>query len=199
MSDEQTLAFYDREAPHYTLSGREGPARQLDGFLDRLAPGARILELGCGAGRDAAHMLKRGFAVVPTDGSAAMTRKAQERLGIAVQTLRFSQLEAVEDYDGVWAHASIHHQPFASLPDILARIARAMKPGAWHFANFKLGTGDARDTFGRLYNFPGADDLRAAYAAISSWEVFETLVYEDGGFDGITRDWMAVTVRKTGA
>ena len=199
MSDEQTLAFYDREAPHYTLSGREGPARQLDGFLDRLAPGARILELGCGAGKDAAHMLKRGFAVVPTDGSAAMARKAQERLGIAVQTLRFSQLEAVEDYDGVWAHASIHHQPFASLPGILARIARAMKPGAWHFANFKLGTGDARDTFGRLYNFPGADDLRAAYAAISSWEVFETLVYEDGGFDGITRDWMAVTVRKTGA
>lgn len=196
MSDEQTLAFYDREAPHYTLSGRDGPARQLDAFLDRLAPGARILELGCGAGKDAAHMLKRGFAVVPTDGSAAMAKRAQDRLGVPVQTLRFDQLDAVEEYDAVWAHASIHHQPFESFPDILGRIVRAMKPGAWHFANFKLGTGDARDTFGRLYNFPSDGDLRDAYVAIPGWEFFDTLVYEDGGFDGVTRDWMAVTMLK---
>ncbi len=197
MSDPDTLAFYEREAPRYTLSGRDGPARHLDAFLDRLEPGARILELGCGGGKDAAHMLKRGFAVDPTDGSAAMARKAQERINLPVRVLRFDQLEAREAYDAVWAHASIHHMPFALLPDALQRIARALKPGGWHYANFKLGEGEARDTFGRLYNFPTEADLRAAYAAIHDWDFADVLRYEDGGLDKVMRDWMAITMQKT--
>jgi SAM-dependent methyltransferase len=196
MSDEQTLAFYQQAAPRYTISGREGPARFLDAFLDRLSPGARILELGCGAGKDAEHMLKRGFAVVPTDGVAAMARRAEERLGVPVRVLAFDQLEAVAEYDAVWCHASIHHQPGAGLPDVLTRIARALKPGGWHFANFKLGNGDARDSFGRLYNFPTGADLRAAYAGVRGWRFVETQAYEDGGFDGVMRDWMAVIMQK---
>lgn len=196
MSDEQTLAFYQQAAPRYTISGREGPARFLDAFLDRLAPGARILELGCGAGKDAEHMRKRGFAVVPTDGVAAMARRAQERLGTPVAVLAFHELDAAADFDAVWCHASIHHQPGAGLPDVLARIARALKPGGWHFANFKLGNGDARDSFGRLYSFPSQADLRAAYAAVPDWHMVEAQVYEDGGFDGVMRDWMALTVQK---
>ncbi len=62
--------------------------------------------------------------------------------------------------------------------------------------DFKLGEGDARDSFGRLYNFPREDALRAAYAAIPDWSFIDTLVYEDGGFDGVTRDWMALTLHK---
>ncbi|GAA0276575.1 class I SAM-dependent methyltransferase [Alteraurantiacibacter aestuarii] len=196
MGDRATLDFYEREAPSYTLSGREGPARHLDNFLSRLAPGARILELGCGGGRDAAHMLKRGFDVVPTDGSAAMAKKGQERIGIAVQVMRFDELDAVEEYDAVWAHASIHHMPFDGLPDVLRRIARALKPGGWHYANFKLGEGEARDTFGRLYNFPPEEELRAAYAAIPDWDFVDVLRYEDGGLDKVMRDWMAITMHK---
>lgn len=200
MSDPDTLAFYNREAPLYTISGRDGPSRDLDAFLNRLEPGARILELGCGAGKDAEHMKKRGFSVVPTDGSAAMARRAQERLGIPVEVLTFDQLDAEAEYDAVWCHASIHHQPGAGLPDVLARIARALKPGGWHYANFKLGRGvaggDARDIFGRLYNFPTADELRAAYLAVPGWRMVEASVYQDGGLDKVLRDWMAVTMQK---
>ncbi|MFC3097521.1 class I SAM-dependent methyltransferase [Alteraurantiacibacter palmitatis] len=196
MSDPDTLAFYNREAPRYTISGRDGPSRDLDAFLARLDPGARILELGCGAGKDAEHMIKRGFVVVPTDGSRAMAKRAEERLGIPVQVLSFDQLDAVEEYDAVWCHASIHHQPGAGLPDVLARIARALKPGGWHFANFKLGDGDARDMFGRLYNFPTADALRAAYLAVPGWRIGEARTYQDGGLDKVLRDWMAVTMQK---
>lgn len=197
MGDKATLEFYEREAPRYTLSGRIGPARHLDEFLDRLEPGARILELGCGGGKDAAHMLKRGFDVIPTDGSPAMATKAQERIGIAVGVLPFDQLEACEEYDAVWAHASIHHMPFAQFPDVLRRIARALKPGGWHYANFKLGDGEARDTFGRLYNFPPEEDLRAAFAAVADWDFVHVLRYEDGGLDKVMRDWMAITMRKS--
>ena len=200
MPDDKTFAFYQQIAPRYAISGREGPARFLDPFLDRLEPGARILELGCGAGKDAEHMVRRGFAVVPTDGVPNMARRAQERLGMPVQVLAFTDLDAVEDYDAVWCHASIHHQDGATLPDVLGRIARALKPGGWHFANFKLGNaekrGDDRDSFGRLYCFPAAEDLVAAYNTVPGWRCITREVYEDGGFDGVMRDWMAVTMQK---
>lgn len=199
MSDDQTLAFYREMAPRYTISGRDGPSRFLDPFLDRLDRGARVLELGCGAGKDAEHMIRCGFSVVPTDGVAAMARRAGERLGFPVPVLAFHELAAVGEYDAVWCHASIHHQPGAGLPDVLARIARALKPGGWHFANFKLGDGDARDSFGRLYSFPAESALRAAYAAVPGWRFAETLIYEDGGFDGVMRNWMAVTMQKDAA
>lgn len=193
------MQFYEREAPRYTLAGAQGPHRQLDAFLDRLEPGARILELGCGAGRDALHMMERGFDVDPTDGSPAMARKASERLRREVRVLLFGDLEARKEYDAVWAHASLHHLELPELRDALVRIARALKPGGWHFANFKLGTGAGRDSLGRLYTFASEAEMRAAYASGSGWEMAEAAVYKDGGFDGVMRDWMAVTMQKRGA
>lgn len=55
--DPVTLAFYADEAPVYAASSPGGTSRHLAGFLAQLPPGARILELGCGGGRDAAAML----------------------------------------------------------------------------------------------------------------------------------------------
>lgn len=197
MSDAGTLGFYQREAPNYTASGSQGQSRHLDEFLDRLQPGARILELGCGGGRDAAHMVKRGFAVDPTDGTPAMVRKAHERFGLPARVLRFDELDAEADYDAVWAHASLLHCPSAQLPSVLAGIDRALKPGGWHYANYKLGNGEDRDTLGRLYNFPSAGWLTARYEVVEGWDIVDSKRYLGGGFDGVQRDWLALTVRKS--
>jgi cyclopropane fatty-acyl-phospholipid synthase-like methyltransferase len=62
--DAPTLRFYAEKAETYTASGPDGASRGLAPFLERLQPGARILELGCGGGRDAAAMLTAGFDVI---------------------------------------------------------------------------------------------------------------------------------------
>lgn len=196
MSDAKTLAFYQREAPNYTASGALGQSRHLDGFLDRLEPGALILELGCGDGRDGAHMLARGFRVDPTDGTPAMVRKAQERFDLPARVMRFDELDAVGHYDAVWAHASLLHCPRDALPDVLHRIHRALKPDGWHYANFKLGDGEGRDRLGRLYSFPSREWLCERYAATAGWEIVDAVSYIGGGFDQVQRDWLALTVRK---
>ena len=90
-----------------------------------LPPGAAILELGCGAGGDSAEMLARGFDVSPTDGSPEMAEVASRRLGRAVATLLFHDLDKLEAYDGVWANACLLHVPRDELAPILARIWRA--------------------------------------------------------------------------
>lgn len=195
MTDPETIAFYDREAPGYTMSLARGPARFLDAFLDRLEPDSQILELGCGGGRDAQRMLERGFAVDMTDGSSGMAKKARERTGQDVRLLKFDELETVEAYDAIWAHASLHHQPLAGLGDVLARVNRALRPGGWFFANYKLGDGDDRDRFGRLYNFAPRQHLLDLYR-VTGWELEDVYDYRDGGLDKVMRDWIAITARK---
>lgn len=68
--DPATLNFYASSAEDYTARLPEGINCDLPRFLDHLPAGASVLELGCGAGRDAAYMLQRGFRVDPTDGCA---------------------------------------------------------------------------------------------------------------------------------
>ena len=199
MSDPATLAFYEREAPKYTASTAEMHVRHLDPFLDRLPDGARILELGCGVGRDAARMADRGFAIDATDGAAAMVRKARERFGIKARQMRFDELDAEAAYDAVWAHASLLHLPRADLPDAIRRIFHALKAGGWHFANFKLGDADqadeGRDLLGRWTSLPSPEWLVGEYEG-AGFRLVETERYPGKGCDGTQRDWLALTVRK---
>jgi len=127
--DAATMAFYASEAPDYAASNLGGVGRHLDPFLERLAPGALVLELGCGSGRDAAHMEALGFRVEPTDGVAEMAAQAEARLGRPVRVMRFDELEADEQYDGVVAAYSLLHVPRAGLPAVLARVWGGGRPG----------------------------------------------------------------------
>jgi len=76
MHDPETLAFYGSEACAYVARYRGEQSNDLAGFLDRLPPAGRVLELGCGGGGDTAAMLAYGLDVVPTDGSPEMAREA---------------------------------------------------------------------------------------------------------------------------
>ena len=197
MADRATLDWYRQNAPRFTASGAQAPSRDLDSFLDRLQPGARIMELGCGTGRDAARMLERGFDVDATDGVAAMVRKARERFGVEARQMRFDELDVANAYDAVWAHASLLHVCRADLPTILAAIRTALTPGGWHFASFKLGNGEGRDLLGRLHNFPDARWIARRYS-----EAGLTIVHQrrwpGEAVDGTQRDWIALTARKLG-
>lgn len=77
-ADAATLAFYDAEAPVYAASGPGGASRHLAGFIARLSPGARVLELGCGGGRDTEAMLAADLEVDATDGSPALAEQARK-------------------------------------------------------------------------------------------------------------------------
>ena len=197
MTDEATLAWYEREAPSYTASGTQGQSRHLDGFLDRLEPGALILELGCGGGRDAAHIRDRGFVIDATDGTAAMVRKAKERHEIDARQMRFDELDAQAEYDAVWAHASLLHLPRAALPGVIAAIHRALKPAGLHFANYKLcdeaHPDEGRDLLGRWTNLPSPEWLEEVYRK-AGFRVLASERYPGKGSDGTQRDWLALTL-----
>ncbi len=194
-TDPDTLAFYQERAPHWVFHSGERHSHQLDAFLDRLPPGAAVLELGCGGGRDAAEMRARGFAVDATDAVPALVTRANQAFDLRARVMAFHELDADAAYAGVWAHASLLHCPRAALPDVLARIHRALRAGGWHFASFKLGTGEGRDLLGRLHNFPSAEWLVAAYEA-AGFDIAVQETYAGKASDGTQRDWIDLTMGK---
>ena len=198
-ADPDTIAFYQRSAPRYTLSFGQAPSRHLDAFLDRLTPGSRVLELGCGGGRDAARIAERGFGLDATDATPAMVKKANERFDVGARVMRFDELEAREAYDAVWAHACLLHCIRAELPSVLARIGAALVPYGLHFANYKLGDAEhpdeGRDPLGRWTNLPSPGWLREIYLS-SGFELVDDQIYRGEGADGVQRNWMALTVRR---
>lgn len=196
--DPTTLAFYASEAPVYAASGPGGIGRHLDPFLERLAAGALILELGCGSGRDAAHMETLGFRVEPTDGVPEMAAQAETRLGRPVRVMRFDELDAVEAYDGVVAAYSLLHVPRGGLVGVLERVWRALKPGGWHVATYKTAGGEGRDRLGRYYNYPSETELRGFYTEAGDWSVVETETGEGRGYEGGESRFVIITLRKAG-
>jgi len=198
--DPKTLEFYQTRSEEWAARMPNEWAPELDGFLDLLPTDARILELGCGDGRDSARMIARGFDVETSDGSPEMARMASQKLGREVPVMRFDELEAMEDYDAVWAHATLLHVKRADLPGILRRIHRALKPGGIHFANFKGDSqGDEeghRDEFGRYYNYMSEAALQAAYADAGDWQSLQTEPFAAGTFEGGTIPWVRVYARR---
>lgn len=193
--DQATYDFYQNGAPFYSLDPSISYSGDLDAFLDRLSPDARVLEIGCGAGRDAARIRNRGFDLDATDGIPAMVAKANERHDLDARLMRFDQLSAVETYDAVWAHACLLHCPRGELADVLTRIHNALRDDGLHYASFKLGDREGRDLLGRLHNFPDAGWLRSIYAQ-ASFEIIQEHIFAGNGSDGTQRDWLALTARK---
>jgi SAM-dependent methyltransferase len=188
--DEDTLAFYNREASTYAARREAKMSAKLEAFVQRVGAGAKVLELGTGGGQDAWLMLQAGIDVTPTDGSAGLAAQASAFIGREVSVMRFDELEAESEYDGVWANASLLHVPSPALPGVLTRVSRALKPGGVFFASYKSGDGGDRDALGRYYNFPTREALEEAYRAAARWRELTIDTKLGGGYDGVERLWL---------
>ena len=195
--DERTLQFYSSLAPTYVSSGKSGASRHIDKFLEALRPNSRILELGCGGGRDARAMLDAGHDVDVTDGTPEIANKAAEFLQSPVRVMRFEELDTIGEYDAVWANASLLHVPRSGLPSILSKIHRALKQGGIHHATYKGGGKEGRDKHGRYFNYLSSDEVAEMYEYSGHWEILTVSEYLGSGYDpGVEGPWIALMARK---
>lgn len=165
--DARTIAFYDAEPGRYaTLVERHSlsPPSWLGTFADHLPAGGRVLDFGAGPGWAAAALAARGFAVEATDGSEGLAAEGRRRYGIEIRVEPFEALAAVAAFDGIWASFCLLHAPRGDLPDHMARLARALKPGGLLYVGLKEGAGEARDPLGRHYTYVSEAELRALLA-----------------------------------
>jgi cyclopropane fatty-acyl-phospholipid synthase-like methyltransferase len=137
-------AGYDRVADHY-LAGKDADDPVTLAGLERLArtlaPGAAVLDLGCGAGVPVTRWLAQRFAVTGVDLSARQLALARQH----VPNATFIQAEMTTldfppaTFDAMVAFYSIIHVPRAEQPGLVARLYRWLKPGGGFLANWALG------------------------------------------------------------
>lgn len=194
-ADDETLRVYAaKHADYAAMSGAGRPGHALRRFVEALPPAGRVLDLGCGPGLDAAFMAQSGLLVDATDATPAMVHEARNR-GLAARVARFDELDAVAAYDGIWASFSLLHAPRAALPDHLAAIATALKPGGHFQIGMKTGTGERRDRLGRFYTYVTRDELVALLAAAGLRVIHETET-RDKGMAGSVEPGILIFSRK---
>ncbi len=110
-------------------------------FTSYLPEKARILDAGCGSGRDSKCFLDAGFDVGSFDASAEMCRLASEYIGREVENMRFEEMSFEGEFDGIWASATLLHVPMDELPGIMLKMKAALKDGGVMYASFKYGDG----------------------------------------------------------
>lgn len=185
MKDARTLAFYNAEAHAYAAQSKE--AGHLKDFIAALPQGARVLDLGCGAGADSAALKNAGFDVVSVDASAGLAAEAKRLWNVEVRVLEFAQLDYVGAFDGVWASASLHHAPTETLPEIFARIRRALRASGHLHATLKADPVDRRDQLGRFFC---AMHEEALATLVADWRDVRIERHQGGGYDGVATPWL---------
>jgi len=149
---EIVAAGYDRLADtylewggHVTADPRE---RMLASFMSRLPDGARVLDLGCGAGLGSTRDLAERFRVVGVDISHVQIELARRNVPTAefiegdITDLQFAD----SSFEGVSAFYAVSHVPREEHGQLFTDVFRWLVPGGLFLAT--LGASDAPDWTG---------------------------------------------------
>jgi SAM-dependent methyltransferase len=166
-------------------------------FTAHLAPGARVLDAGCGPGQNTAWLTEQGYVATGVDRSGGMLREARRR-GVAaplVQAdLRHLPFRSAS-YDGLWACASLLHMPKRYARAALSEMGRVVDRGIL-YAAVKRGRGEAwvEDEGGgrRFFAYYDPDELRALVTQ-AGWKVLSCWQTEDSA--GRSHPWINLLAR----
>ena len=170
-----TLEHYEQGAEQFWLGTRDHDVSQnIDALLGEIEgnPPFRILDFGCGPGRDLRTFASRGHAPTGLDGAARFVRMARQYAGVEVWEQDFLALDLPEaEFDGVFANASLFHVPARELPRVLGELRACLRPRGVLFASNPHGSNEEGFSRGRY----------GAYHDLERWQSYVSAA----GFDEI--------------
>lgn len=170
-----TLADYDRRAAQFRDGTKDHDVSQnLEELLRHLegAPPFRILDLGCGPGRDLQALKSLGHRPVGLEGLPRFAAMAREASGCEVLEQDFLKLDLPPAaFDGIFANASLFHVPTQELPRVLKELRATLRPRGVLFCSNPRGNNEEGWSRGR-------------YGAFLDWDTWRRFV-EDAGFEAL--------------
>jgi SAM-dependent methyltransferase len=162
----------------------------------RLKPGATVLDVGCGSGRDLLWLKKRGFEVTGFERSVPLARLAKETSGSKIivadfETYDFSRLSM----DAILMVGALVHLPRTRVPAVLNSIAKALKANGKMLLTLKRGTGRSTDPNGRVFNLWQDEALRKLFERL---ELVVVDFFQQSSKTGSGEAWLGYVLEKAG-
>ena len=139
--------------------------------------------------------MEAGFAVDAVDGSPELCAIASRLAGLQVRCMRFEELSVVGEYDGIWACSSILHVPSTQLPELLGKMAAALRDGGVVYTSFKYGEGEGM-RHGRYFSDFTEETFAQLIAGVPALHVEEQWVSGDARPGRQDEKWLNVILRK---
>lgn len=160
--DQPTLQFYAKYAPGTASRYAGVRSAAADLFHVAFNPGSRILDVGCGSGRDLQALVDGGFVGLGVDASEEMLREARKLHPALADRLSRDSLPTLSSIadaslDGVLCWAVLMHVPEEQFFDTVFNLRRVLKDdGRLLISTPREGpavdSATRRDPEGRLFN-----------------------------------------------
>ena len=139
--ETKTVQTYDATAGNWSKSRMQDEWEPVRRKFKKFLPAGKILEIGCGGGRDAAALTRAGYDYLGTDASAGMIQVATHEVPHAAfrQLSLYNLAELPEKFDGFWACDVLLHIPKARIDEALTALSSVLKAGVIGMISVKDG------------------------------------------------------------
>lgn len=204
--DPQTLAYYSVNAADVASRYESIVNGMSVHFESAFPPGGRVLDVGCGSGRDMALLSSIGRDVYGLDASEQLIAQAQRFHPELVGRIRLGELPSCEvpfdgQFDGILCSAVLMHVPLHMQPAAIDFVRRCLKPGGRFLYSVPTRRDDAsahdhRDAAGRLFIPDASGHLQhlcqsAGFSFVHEWNNSDSL-----GRDQV--EWTSVLMQLSG-
>jgi len=164
-------------------------------FLELMPKGGKILDAGCGSGRDTFYFIEKGYDVVAFDYSEPLAQLASDYTGQEILHMSFEDIDFIEEFDGIWACASLIHVAKRDINSAIARLERALKPNGVLYASFKYGDAEGynKKRFFNNYTESSFESLVEDFTSIKVVHIWKT---EDLRAERKDEFWLNALLRK---
>jgi SAM-dependent methyltransferase len=194
----RTLAHYDANAEQFWEGTRDHDVRQNVETLLRHIRGTlpfRILDFGCGPGRDLLTFRALGHEPVGLEGSRELAAMARAHSGCEILEQNFLALDLPRaGFDGIFANATLQHVPRSELPRVLGELREALKPEGVLFASIPRGNNEEGWNRERYSVYHDVDSWRAFVGGAGFVEIEH--YYRPPGLPREQQPWLASAWRR---
>lgn len=152
---KDTIEFYDKNSENYFENTKNLEMNEIyKEFLNDIPRKGKILDCGCGSGRDTLYFKKRKYQVSGFDASKKLVDLAKKHTGVMIKHNTFENFNTVEKFDGLFFMASLLHLKPNEFEKTLKKFKKFLNKNGKIYLSLKEGENQEKiDNNGRYFHY----------------------------------------------